>query len=139
MSIRNEVEELCREYGFRVVDASEDPTSLLSRDKSGNLMDFIIQGKDIDGQWASWISYSDSSPDDTVYVMNTDTNNMWLYETRPDLTPGAIAAFTAKLAGLLDASDLKVSDIVDPEDWQEIAGVTDAYGDERYARDALSF
>lgn len=51
------------------------------------------------------------------------------------MTPERCIKFFEELSqtmGLYGDDKLKLSTWIDPEDWQEIAGVYDAYGEERY-------
>lgn len=60
--------------------------------------------------------------------------NLWFCETRKDLTSDKLLELTKDLNEILNEYDLsvKVSTLIDPEDWQEIANVNDAYEDIRY-------
>lgn len=67
---------------------------------------------------------------------NTDQCNIWLNETRPDMTAERCVEFFEALSqtlGLFDTDKLSLSPWIDPEDWQEIARVPDAQEDERYS------
>ena len=101
---------------------------------------FIIQAKDKDGHWVNWFRIVPDmglkhKHNSLVIGNDTDVINVWLYETRPDLTPENYVMFFAELNGLfhLYGEDrVLLKDWIDPEDWQEIADVTDAYEDPMY-------
>ena len=77
-----------------------------------------------------WIKYMPKS--DTISITgNTDNMNIWLHVTRPDMTANKCIQFVKELSNALDYI-LIVKDLVDPEDWQEIADVDDATKDFRY-------
>lgn len=88
--------------------------------------------KDTDGKATAWINYYPH--EDTVGVRgNTDHLNLWFYQTRPDMTPEKIMDFVRELNEVLEMEEpFMVRNLIDPEDWQEIAGVCDAYEDKRY-------
>lgn len=54
--------------------------------------------------------------------------------TRKDLTPDKITNFIYSLNYVLSNVDIEVElkTLIDPEDWQEIANVKDAFADPRY-------
>lgn len=95
-----------------------------------------IRAKNTDGRWCTWFTiFIDSEGARMISGSNTDQCNIWLHETRPDMTPERCIEFFEELSqtmGLYGEDKLKLSTWIDPEDWQEIAGVHDAYGDERY-------
>lgn len=96
----------------------------------------VITAEDTDGKRTEWFSIA-VKDDGLVHVRgnNTDQCNIWLYETRPDMTPERCVEFFKRLSdamGLLGEDGIKVRTWIDPEDWQQIAGVRDAYEDERY-------
>jgi hypothetical protein len=106
----------CEEYGFELSEENGE---------------YVIWGKSaFEDEAVEWIWYDVES--DTVQAMNTDKNNMWLYEGRPDLSADDIVEMSVKLAEILSWTNMTVSNIVDPEDWQEIADVRDAYSDPRF-------
>lgn len=97
---------------------------------SGNTTTLIC--KDTDGKNCRWIIYNQKLNSCTI-VGNTDQLNLWLYETRPDLTPERIIQFVKDLNTALETEDqILLRNLIDPEDWQEIAGIPDAHADERY-------
>lgn len=92
----------------------------------------VLLCKNIDGRSISWIKYNQK--EDTVALTgNTDDCNLWFYKTRPDLTPEKIIALTRDLNETLNLdAPFLVRNLIDPEDWQEIAHVCDATEDKRY-------
>ena len=81
-----------------------------------------------------WLKYYPES--DTIQLMgNTDQCCIWFSDTRSDFTPEKITEFVKELNNVfkLCGEELfTIKELIDPEDWQEIAGVYDAYKDERY-------
>lgn len=115
------VKELCKKYGFKLV-------------KDG--VDYYICAKDTDRQWTRWVHYNPKA-DVVSYLGNTDHLNIWLYKTRPDLTPEILTQFVEDLNQTFELvrDDLFfLNELIDPEDWQEIADIPDAYSDKRYAK-----
>lgn len=82
-----------------------------------------VYAKNTDGRKVLWFVYNKKS--DSFRGANTDCLNIWLHETRPDLKAEDLLDMFAKMGASLQI-------YVDPEDWQEIAGVTDAGKDLRY-------
>ena len=112
-------QELGTRYGFHV-------------SRSGN--GYALYAQNTDHQWSEWLRY-DPEKERVSYRGNTDHLNLWFYETRPDLTPEKCLAFVQKLNevfGLSQGQQFRFRDLIDPEDWQEIAQVPDAYRDSRY-------
>lgn len=94
-----------------------------------------LYAKNTDNQWTQWISY-DSQKNNVSCRGNTDYLNIWLGDTRKDMTPEKCLSFVEELnqTFFLTGNDrFLIKDLIDPEDWQEIAQVRDAYKDERYA------
>ncbi len=88
--------------------------------------------KNTDGVNVRWITY-DKNTDTVTLLGNTDQCNLWFHETRPDLTPDRLVSFVQDLNQMLDIKNpFLLKDLIDPEDWQEIAGICDASYDERY-------
>lgn len=121
---RNEFEEefknICKKYEFKFKKISNNQVALCA--------------KDTDRCWQEWIIL-DKAKKDIVFIGNTDQCNLWFYETRSDMTPEKIINFTAELNDLLrkvNNTYIKVRTLIDPEDWQEIANVRNAYKDNRY-------
>lgn len=102
----------------------------------------IRQGKDglrlcaknTDGHWVSWIGFNPNA-DRVFWFGNTDNLNIWLGDTRKDFTPEKCLQFVGELNKALNLTKdnrFIVRELIDPEDWQEIAQVCDAHEDERY-------
>lgn len=127
--IRQAVEEICERFGFRVVDGED--AGNLAYDFNGRVMDFVIQAENVDGNWADWIAFGEHEGWPELISCDTDRANIWLCQTRPDITADDICEFTDQIAEATDF-EIEVSNIVDPEDWQEIAGVANAYDDPRF-------
>lgn len=90
----------------------------------------VMKAKNTDGKLVNWLKYNPIS--DTISIIgNTDNLNIWLHETRPDMTAKKCVEFVKELSKALNCS-LSLRDIVDPEDWQEIASVNNASKDKRY-------
>lgn len=89
--------------------------------------------KDTDSCYRKWIIYY---PDTGCCLIagNTDKLSLWLYRTRPDLTPDLIIQFVKELNAVLETGPepILVRELIDPKDWQGIAGIPDAYADDRY-------
>ncbi|MGE4354214.1 MAG: hypothetical protein AB7D36_09040 [Oscillospiraceae bacterium] len=97
----------------------------------------ILSAKDTDGKTRQWIFY-ELATGKTLFNGNTDNCNFWFGETRPDMTPDKIVQFVADLNTALKLEGknrFSVKKLIDPEDWQEIAGVHDAHEDQRYTEE----
>jgi hypothetical protein len=91
-----------------------------------------IYAKNTDGEDYPWIKYVTSS-DLFSIAGNTDQCNLWFYDTRPDLTPDKLIEFIKDLNEALEPDEpILLKTLIDPEDWQEIANVQNAYNDGRY-------
>lgn len=91
-----------------------------------------IYAKNTDGEDYPWIKYVTSS-DLFSIAGNTDQCNLWFYDTRPDLIPDKLIEFVKDLNEALEPNEpILLKTLIDPEDWQEIANVRDAYDDGRY-------
>ena len=91
-----------------------------------------IYAKNTDGEDYPWIKYITSS-DLFSIAGNTDHCNLWFYDTRPDLTPEKLIEFVKDLNEALEPDEpILLKTLIDPEDWQSIANVNDAYDDGRY-------
>ena len=89
-----------------------------------------IYAKNTNKHWTKWFLFDSVR---SVFVgNNTDQCNIWLCETRPDLTPDVLCDFFKKIEDITEAEEGIMRAFVDPEDWQEIADVRDAYADQRY-------
>ena len=118
LEIANNFKELAQKYKFKTVE-------------HGN--DIILCAKNTDKEWAEWIIYN--KDDNSVSVIgNTDHMNFWFYDTRKDLTPEKIIDFVNELNAVFEKTEYEIPlrTLIDPEDWQEIANVKDAYTDNRY-------
>lgn len=111
--------ELAKKYNFKTRD---------------NANGISLCAKNTDRRWENWIIYN-SSDNSIVLIGNTDQCNFWFCDTRPDLTPEKLIDFTKDLNKILDKLGYEVSlkTLIDPEDWQEIAHIHDAYDDPRYS------
>lgn len=113
--------ELGAEFGFHMVERN-------------NI--YCLCATDTDGHSYPWIKYN-AYDNEVFYQGNTDVCNLWLHVTRPDLTPERILEFVEGLNRVFfegnDYESFWVNELIDPEDWQEIAGINDANEDERYS------
>lgn len=115
--ISMKMKKLAEEYGFSV-RTSGNTTALFC--------------KDTDGHVCRWITYDQKKACCTI-AGNTDHLNLWFCETRPDLTPERIIRFVKDLNAVFETENaILLRNLIDPEDWQEIAGIRDAYEDDRY-------
>lgn len=97
-----------------------------------------IMAKDTDKDLVKWFSIKKIKDFYTATLYgNTDQLNIWLYNTRKDLTPDNIVDFVNSVnkSTLKIGIKLPLRNLVDPEDWQEIASVEDAYLDDLYTMD----
>ena len=97
----------------------------------------VLKAQNTDGKWVNWIEYHKDNG--LLRYDNTDVLNIWLSDTRQDLTPQKLEWFVVDLNYALeryDDDELLLKDIIDPEDWQAIANVPDASQDIRYNPDA---
>lgn len=97
---------------------------------------FVFVANNTDGEPIDWITLDKTNLmfHHTWHLSragNTDHLNLWFYQTRKDLTPKKIVSFIKSLSSILNYN-LKVYNVIDPEDWQQIAKVNDAYYDARY-------
>lgn len=101
----------------------------------------VISAKNVDGHWTTWFTVAPNFGDhrEPYFIGdNTDQCCIWLNETIPGITPEqCIELFEGIVTacGCLDKGIAKqaMRDFIDPEDWQGIANVQDAYQDPRYA------
>lgn len=81
-----------------------------------------ICSKNIDGVLQRWVQYNKEI--DTVTIAgNTDHLNIWLYQTRPDLTKTKIIDFVNDLNNVFELDNdnkIELFELIDQEDWQEI-------------------
>lgn len=113
--------EVARDYGFEMRD--EDDT-------------IVLVAKNTDGEDVEWIRLNKKAG--VVKVLgNTDHCNLWFHMTRKDLTPDILMHFVQDLNRVFQLKGkhaISLRDLIDPEDWQEIAGIHDAHLDERYLK-----
>ena len=116
--IIDDFKKLAKDYNFKIRD-----------NKNG----ISLCAKNTDKRWENWIIFN-SNDNSIVLVGNTDQCNFWFCNTRPDLTPDKLTSFIADLNSILNKIDyeVKLRTLIDPEDWQEIARIQDAYEDPRY-------
>ncbi|MCI8617396.1 MAG: hypothetical protein HFJ60_04040 [Clostridia bacterium] len=117
---KEQLKSVCKKYNFKYVEYSENKIALCA--------------KDTDRHWSDWIKL-DLKNKDVTLVGNTDNCNFWFCDTRKDMTPEKIIEFVADLNTMLrkfNNSYISVKSLIDPEDWQEVAKVQDAYEDNRY-------
>ena len=117
---KEKLKNVCKNYKFKYVENSENKISLCA--------------KNTDKEWINWITL-DLKEKEVTLVGNTDQCNLWFYNTRKDMTPDKIIEFVAELNTMFrefNDSYISVKSLIDPEDWQEIAQVQDAYEDDRY-------
>lgn len=113
------LEKLGKKYKFETI-VEDDKAILLAKNTSG---------EDVD-----WIIYN--IKEDTVsHLGDSDNCNLWFYDTRKDFTSDILVEFVQDLNELFELKDMErfiVRNLIDPEDWQEITGIHDAYEDERF-------
>lgn len=119
--IINDFKELSKKYNLKT---------------RNNLNGISLCAKNTDRRWENWIIY-DSKENSISLIGNTDQCNFWFCNTRPDLTPDKLIEFTADLNTIINkiGYDVALKTLIDPEDWQEIAHIHDAYDDPRYSGD----
>ena len=114
---------IAEKYGFKIQKSWDKTISLMA--------------ENTDGKSIPWISYN-TFTDDISISGNTDKLNLWLYDTRPDLGPYDIVNFVKELNQCFELEGfekLRVDSLIDPEDWQGIAGVRDAMLDPLFNED----
>lgn len=118
--VKEQLKSICKKYNFKYREYSNNKISLCA--------------KDTDKRWIDWIKL-DLKDKSTNIVGNTDNCNFWFCNTREDMTPERIIEFTADINTMLrefNNTYVTIKTLIDPEDWQEIARVEDAYNDNRY-------
>lgn len=92
-----------------------------------------IEAKNTDNEFVTWLTYFPFK-EELQIMGNTDELNLWLCDTRSDMTPDKIISFIDDLNVGLEKANIEVSvkELIDPEDWQEIANIPDASEDQRY-------
>ena len=93
-----------------------------------------LEATTTDGGKISWLKYYPEN--DTIQLIgNTDQCNIWFCDTRKDFTPEKITEFVKELNDVFEFNGEEVftiKELIDPEDWQVIAGIYNAYEDKRY-------
>lgn len=132
-----ELEKILKEYGFKAKQVTEVDTVRYGKVKTTALQ---VRTKNVDGHDTTWFTICPDIHGKEVFFTggNTDCNNIWLYETRPDLKPEDIVQFFSKIKEITKEKTNLLKTYVDPEDWQEIANIPDASEDERYEKCALN-
>lgn len=116
------MKKLAEKYGFKVAETTVGA-------------DLIC--KNTDGKDFRWIKYNQNT-DTVALVGNTDQCNLWFGETRPDLTPERIIEFVKDLNEALEMeTPYRLRDLIDGEDWQEIANISDASEDARWRKNQI--
>lgn len=121
------IKKLADIYGFTIREYKH---------KNNNCV--AIEAMTIDNTKIDWIRCNLST--NMAYVVgDTDQCNIWFHRTRPDLKPGMIIDFVKDLNQALELGEngFLLEELIDPEDWQEIAGVHDAYNDTLYTNSDL--
>lgn len=110
---------LAEKYGFETEDSEKS---------------IYLLAKNTDGEKVPWMRYMPK--EDMIGLFgNTDQLNLWFCETRKDLTADRLMEFVNDLniaMGMEEWNRFTLKELIDPEDWQEIAGVHDAQRDLRY-------
>ena len=117
---KEQLKNICKKYNFKYREYSENKISLCA--------------KDIEQHWKDWITLNLATKDVTLSG-NTDNCNFWFCDTRKDMTPDRIIEFVADINTMLrkfNKSYMTIKSLIDPEDWQELANIEDAYKDNRY-------
>lgn len=117
---KEQLKNICEKYDFKYKEYSKNKISLCA--------------KNTDNHWRDWIKLDLQNKDITL-IGNTDNCNFWFCDTRKDMTPEKIIEFVADINTMLrkfNDSYITIKSLIDPEDWQEIAQVKDAYEDDRY-------
>lgn len=112
-----DVEAIAKKYGFSV------------EDQITSIHPWYILTKNTDGKLVPWISINLLG--DTFFWGDTKELNIWLHETRPDLTVETLVALKKDLMEMTGIM-IYFRDFVASEDWQKIANVSDADKDKRY-------
>lgn len=122
LKVKEIIIKLSEDYGFK--------TEIRNKNQ------VVIKAIDTEGKYVDWIGYY-LNEDRIRIIGNTDKCNIWFHITRPDMTPDKIIKFVEGLNKALgyERGEIEIRELVDAEDWQEIADVQDAYTDERYYRE----
>ena len=130
----SKLKAVAEKYGFEYRENYEVEWSI-KRDENNNdvfiPIDEALLAKNVDGEYTVWLYRKGN----TIYVRgNTDNLNIWLSDTRKDLTADMLIEFCKELNVWADEYgwEIPLNVIINPEDWQDIADVEDASEDERY-------
>lgn len=117
--IAQELQDICNEYEFKYKKLANQEIALCA--------------KNTNNKWQEWIKF-DLDKRNISIIGNTDNCNIWFCDTRKDMNPTKITSFVGKLNHLFRRfnTSVKIKTLIDPEDWQQIAGVEDAYEDNYY-------
>lgn len=125
INVKEQLKNICKKYDFKYKEYSDSKISLCAES-----IDTYKKCK----EWVDWITMYLNTK--TVEITgNTDNCNFWFCNTRKDMTPEKITEFVADINTMLrkfNGSYVTIKSLIDPEDWQEIAKVQDAYNDNRY-------
>lgn len=117
---KEQFKNICKKFDFKYKEYSENQ--------------IVLCAKNTDKHWSNWIKL-DLKNKGVTLMGNTDNCNFWFCDTRKDMTPEKIIEFVADINTVLrkfNDSYITIKSLIDPEDWQEIAQVKDAYEDDRY-------
>lgn len=130
------LEKICEKYGFTYSKNYVVPS--INKTYPDKILDEALLAKRKDGKEVEWLYVKDNK---VHLVGNTDQMNIWLCDTRPDMTPERIIEFVKDLNMWLDAynQEIHLYTLIDPEDWQEIANIPDASEDVRYTENGLLY
>lgn len=112
IEMQAKVKDFCEKYGFQM-SVVEDCV--------------FIEVKNIEDKYFPWIKFNTKKKTVQLIGGNTDHCNIWFHVTRPDFTPEICDAFIKDLNVLADfedqSSNFTIKELIDPEDWQCIAGI----------------
>ena len=125
--------KIARKYGFKAYFMGDAGKEDLPNQ-------VVLEAKNTDGEWNTWFTINL----DTGKLRlrgNTDHSNLWFYETRKDMTPRKLVRFVKEINAFITSvkPHILMRHLIDPEDYQEIANINDAYDDDRYFMGAESF
>lgn len=137
MHLYSDFQRVAQKYGFKARCGSSVQTITYGEVDAPV---YTIMAKNTDNHWVTWFSVIPDmgmkyGHEAFLVGNNTDVMNIWLHETRKDLTPENCVMFFAELNAIFNFTDddmILLKDWIDSEDWQEIAGVHDASCDPRY-------
>tara|TARA_B100000282_G_C31733809_1_gene492342 strand:- start:697 stop:1278 length:582 start_codon:yes stop_codon:yes gene_type:complete len=119
--------KIARKYGFKAHNAI-----------STNQV--VLEAKNTDGEWQTWFTINLDTGKLSLRG-NTDHSNLWFHQTRRDMTPRKLVRFVKEINAFITSVNphILVRHLIDPEDYQQIANINDAYDDERYFMGAETF